>query len=158
MSGPLESLALGVSKVCGSSDAASAATLDDTRWQTAQTTANVSELVERWRARSENLESWGASDAAKAFGVAADELERAIMTQAAATVNLTEASRESGYSADHLGRLVREGRIPNAGRKNAPQIRLQHLPRKPQVVSDPCGGAPDPTTLTLTRRAISDRR
>ncbi len=34
------------------------------------------------------------------------------------------------YSADHLGRLVREGKLPNAGREGAPRIRLQDLPRK----------------------------
>jgi hypothetical protein len=36
----------------------------------------------------------------------------------------------SGYSADHLGELVREGKIPNAGRKNAPLIRRLDLPMK----------------------------
>ena len=42
----------------------------------------------------------------------------------------TPAARESGYSADHLGRLVRDGRIPNAGRPGAPRIARSHLPRK----------------------------
>jgi len=46
------------------------------------------------------------------------------------TLNLQQASQESGYSADHLGRLVREGKIPNAGRPNAPRIRRADLPRK----------------------------
>lgn len=41
-----------------------------------------------------------------------------------------EAGEESGYSADYLGRLVREGQIPNAGRPNAPKIRRSDLPRK----------------------------
>jgi len=45
-------------------------------------------------------------------------------------LNLREAAEESGYSADHLGRLVREGKIPNAGRPNAPRIRRADLPRK----------------------------
>jgi hypothetical protein len=45
-------------------------------------------------------------------------------------LNLQHASRESGYSANHLGRLVRVGTIPNAGRPNAPKIRRRDLPRK----------------------------
>ena len=46
-------------------------------------------------------------------------------------------SRESGYSADHLGRLVRDGKIPNAGRPGAPRIARSHLPRKTQAPATP---------------------
>jgi len=46
-------------------------------------------------------------------------------------LTLTEGARRSGYSADHLGRMIREGRIPNAGRPNAPRVRAGDLPRKP---------------------------
>lgn len=46
-------------------------------------------------------------------------------------VTLTEGSRESGYSLDHLGLLIRQGVIPNAGRPHAPRIRRRDLPRKP---------------------------
>lgn len=45
-------------------------------------------------------------------------------------LTLSNAARESGYSVDYLGRLVREGQIPNAGRPNAPKIRRSDLPRK----------------------------
>lgn len=46
------------------------------------------------------------------------------------TLTLANASRESGYSADHLGLLIRQGKIPNAGRPNAPRLRRRDLPRK----------------------------
>jgi hypothetical protein len=36
----------------------------------------------------------------------------------------------SGYSADYLGRMLRSGSIPNAGRPHAPRIRRADLPRK----------------------------
>ena len=46
------------------------------------------------------------------------------------TLTLTEAASCSGYSREHLGRLMRAGKIPNAGRPNAPRIRASDLPRK----------------------------
>jgi hypothetical protein len=50
-------------------------------------------------------------------------------------LTLAEASRRYGYSADHIGRLVREGKVPNIGRKNAPRVRPRDLMtlRKPQL-------------------------
>ena len=50
-------------------------------------------------------------------------------------LTLVEAAEESGFSADHLGRLVRSGSLPNAGRPNAPRIRRRDLPRKPLPAS-----------------------
>lgn len=46
-------------------------------------------------------------------------------------LNLTDAARLSGYSREHLGRLVQSGKLHNAGRPNAPRVRLSHLPLKP---------------------------
>ena len=45
-------------------------------------------------------------------------------------LTLQEAAKESGYGADHLGRLVRDGKIQNAGRRNAPRILRSDLPVK----------------------------
>lgn len=53
------------------------------------------------------------------------------------SLNLQEAAAESGYSPDHLGALVRQGKIPNAGRPNAPRIRRSDLPRKPSSLRPP---------------------
>lgn len=46
-------------------------------------------------------------------------------------LTLHQAAEESGYSEDHLGRMVRERKIPNAGRRNAPRILRRDLPIKP---------------------------
>ena len=43
------------------------------------------------------------------------------------SVSLTQAAERTGYSAEHIGRLVRHGKLPNAGRKNAPRVRLGDL-------------------------------
>ena len=46
-------------------------------------------------------------------------------------LNLTQAALLSGYDPDTLGRLVREGRLANHGKKHAPRVRKSDLPRKP---------------------------
>jgi hypothetical protein len=58
------------------------------------------------------------------------DFEAVVAQEAEAVLNLREAATESGYSADYLGRLIRKGRIPNAGHTNAPKIRRSDLPRK----------------------------
>ena len=49
-------------------------------------------------------------------------------------LSLAAASSESGYSSDHIARLIRKGTIPNAGRPNAPRVRRGDLPRKPTIL------------------------
>lgn len=45
-------------------------------------------------------------------------------------LTLAQAAVRSELSEDHLGRLIREGKIPNAGRRGAPRIRAADLPRR----------------------------
>lgn len=67
-------------------------------------------------------------------------------------LTLTEGALESGFSADHLGRLVREGKIANSGRPNAPRIARRDLPRK-SVAQAPVAG--DISRTRIVRSAIS---
>ena len=46
-------------------------------------------------------------------------------------LKLCEASRASGYSADHLRVLIRAGKLTDYGRPHAPRLRLDELPLKP---------------------------
>lgn len=88
------------------------------------------ELVKHWRSAAVVSSSYGAEDLAKALNRCASELDEALSERDDETLNLTQAAEISGYSADHLGRLLREKKIPNAGRENAPRIRAADLPRK----------------------------
>lgn len=99
--------------------------------------STVASLPSQWRALAGTLRAHAAEGAALAYEAAADELDAASQREDAELLNLTQAAAESGYSADHLGREITRGRIPNAGRRNAPKVRRADLPRKPGVLPKP---------------------
>jgi len=73
-----------------------------------------------------------------------------------ALLTLEEAAAASGYSTEHIARLIRQGKLPNAGRWHAPRLRARDLPRKPAVALEPAGPQGyDPDT---DARALSDRQ
>ena len=100
---------------------------------------SIRKLPAAWRRQAKTLRRYGGNALATALERCADELEGTIQERDNTTYSLVEASRESGYTATHLGRLVRDGKIPNAGRPNAPRIARRHLPRKRQDPESPFG-------------------
>ena len=88
------------------------------------------DLIRRWRAMADGARVV-APAVAEAFERTAAELEACLGEHAEALLPLSVAARESGYSADHLGRLVRLGRLRNHGRAHAPRVRRGDLPAKP---------------------------
>lgn len=91
----------------------------------------ITVLANRWREEAPLIRERYADDSlARLCEVHANELDAAIQAAEERTLTLTQASHLSGYGPDHLGRMVREGRVPNAGRKGAPRIRVRDLPRK----------------------------
>ena len=96
------------------------------------------DLPGRWRERARFLNEWGDPNSARLWRLAAAELEQALRALGEETLSLVEAAQLSGYTADHLGSLVRKSVIPNCGRKNAPRIRRADLPTK----SSTCPGRP----------------
>ena len=95
----------------------------------ADSVPRLADLSQSWRRRAEGLRPF-AEAAARAFEMAADELEEALDAEGDELVTITEAARRSGFSPDHLGRLVREGKVPNHGRPHAPRVCLADVPRK----------------------------
>ncbi len=89
----------------------------------------LEDLPVAWKNRAAALERY-APAVAQAIRDLAAELETALQKADLDTLTLTAAAERSGYCREHLGRLLRKGRIPNAGRPNAPRIRLCDLPRK----------------------------
>ena len=92
-------------------------------------------LHQRWRTKAELFRVHGHEATARTYEVCSEELEAALRRSEEELLDLQAAAKESGYSPDHLGRLVRAGKVPNAGRRNAPKIRRCDLPRRPEIVA-----------------------
>jgi hypothetical protein len=89
-------------------------------------------LLAEWRADADRMRRYGHEATATVCELHARQVEAAMAAMEAEALTLVEAAEESGLSADHLGRLLRTGAIPNAGRKGAPRIRRGDLPRSPR--------------------------
>lgn len=94
-------------------------------------------------------------DGAKVMDLVLRELEHANASVAAQALSLADAARESGYSVEHLSRMIRNGTIPNAGRKGKPLVRVGDLPKRPGAgltESGPKRYDPGTDARTLTGR------
>lgn len=89
------------------------------------------DLSSTWRRLATVLREHEVTSVALTYEKCADALEEALHERDAAPLTIRQAAAESGYSEDHLSRLIREGTIPNAGRPNAPRIARADLPLKP---------------------------
>lgn len=113
---------------------------------------SLSDLVTEWQARAANLRRWGAGEpCASAYELAATELQSALCELGDDLLSLREAALVSGYSVDHLGRLIRQGKLANAGRPNAPRVRRGDLPIKASAqLASTTGQRYDPQTDART--------
>lgn len=96
----------------------------------ANPTLSPADLPALWRERAQFLSDFGDHSTARLWQFAAAELEQALRVLGEHTLTLVEAAQLSGYTTDHLGSLVRKGRLPNYGRRNAPRVRRCDLPTK----------------------------
>jgi len=88
-------------------------------------------LIKR-RQEAERLSEYGAQvDPAKLIARLLAELCAAVQDERDGLLTLSDAARQSGYSADHVGRLVRTGKLPNHGTRHRLRVRAGDLPKKP---------------------------
>ncbi len=103
------------------------------------------EFVVRWRTRSEELARFGAQvDGARLCGEVLNDFELVCQGEDDAELTLDEAAEESGYSSDHLRRLVRDKKLQAYKRGRRLFFRRASLPKKPVKVDAPRIGAYDP--------------
>lgn len=94
--------------------------------------ASIRELVDRWEAKKAE---WARLRAQVDGAALADEVlhDLASLEEAEPVLSLAEAAKRTGYSPDHLSRLVRDGALANYGRKGAPRVKLSECPAKPAL-------------------------
>lgn len=89
------------------------------------------ELVARWVAQREAFRRTQAVvDGASLADLFVADLGDLEQTAETVVLTLDEAAKRSGYSVEHLGRLIRQGVVSNAGRKGAPRIYARDIPAR----------------------------
>ncbi len=96
----------------------------------------MAEILTWLRERSEEFKRFNVHvDGARFTSELLTMLETALVAEAETLLTLSQAAARSGMSEEHLGRLLRQGRIPNAGRRGRPRLRVSDLPRKAPRIS-----------------------
>jgi hypothetical protein len=96
---------------------------------------SVIDLVDEWRRRRDEFARLRAQvDGVTLCDDFIASLEACELEDCNRLLTLADASHVSGYSAEHLARLVRSGAIPNRGRKFSPRVHARDLPRRPRSV------------------------
>ena len=91
----------------------------------------LEEFRSRWEKRLDDYARLPAQvNAASLIEQMLAELQEVASSESAHLMTLTQAALACGYSADHLGRLVRSGALTNYGRLHAPRVRSGDLPRR----------------------------
>lgn len=92
--------------------------------------SSFEQLSQAWLAEAEMLRHRGAATLADVLTSCAQDLKQAVLQRDLELVNLEQASAESGFSYSALEKMIRSGRLPNAGQKGRPLVRRGDLPRK----------------------------
>ena len=92
-------------------------------------------FARKWTSRRDDFQALGVLvDGARICDEVLVDFGKVLETESNAALTLGEAAARSGYTAGHLGRLVRQGKIPNAGQSRSPRVRVVDLPARPSAV------------------------
>ena len=101
--------------------------------QTRRLEQRLRALVRSWRLRAEPFADHHCDAVATAYRLLASEVEAELRAWDNETLPVRDAAAESGYSAEHLRRLARGGRILSErgpGAKSHLRVRRESLPAK----------------------------
>lgn len=116
------------------------------------------EMIARWESRASLFAECRAQvDGETVAKQVLADLES--MAESEQAVTLTEAAKQTGYSADHLSRMLKDRKLTNYGRKHAPAVRLSECPKKPAlaVSSGKAYNADADARSLLTTRRLQGR-
>lgn len=95
----------------------------------------AAELRDRWQRRLDEWRRLGVSvDGAKLAAEILADLDRLASDSADQLLSLSEAAALSGYHAESLARLIRQGKLTNHGTRRRPRLRCADLPHKARSV------------------------
>ena len=97
--------------------------------------SEVNGLVARWLMDAAGFRRVEALGQAAMLEKAASELRAVCRAEEGRLLTIAEASQATGYSADHLRRLVNQGKLDNLGGRGIIRVRARDLPRKPTLAS-----------------------
>ncbi len=109
--------------------------------------SSLGEIAARWTSQLELFRRHRALvDGAALVEDFLGDIERLSSLEAHEVLTIPQASLRSGYSAEHLRRLVREGKLANVGRKHAPRVLARNLPRRAPILAESADSPYDPNT------------
>ncbi len=98
----------------------------------------IANLQEFWRSELDRYRADGALVVAdRLIARFLESLDQLETDTAQVALNLRQAAALCGYSAGYLGRLIRQGTLPNRGRPHAPRLYLSDLPHKASTLPSP---------------------
>lgn len=115
--------------------------------------ARVAEQADRLRGDAEVFRRHGNERMAFSLTSIADELVSVLTETDSELLSLAEAAEYSGYSADHLSRLAKAGKLTNRGEPYRPRYARGDLPTRTLSRSPSEGSAKQ-----VARRAVEQAR
>ena len=94
----------------------------------------TNELASQWEKDAKLLAQYGSPQQAELLRDCSKKLFETIKREQEVLLTLAVAAQLCGYTSDHLGKLIKAGKLPNHGRKGSPKVRLGDLPKKARAV------------------------
>ena len=111
------------------------------------------EFFARWSGVAAGLKRYSSQvDGAALLAEVLSDVETLFRTEESEELTIGEAAEASGYSRDHISRLVRRGAIRNVAARHRPRIRRGDMPSKPNSLRSESSAAILPIT---SRRQIA---
>jgi len=89
------------------------------------------DLLLRWRQEADLYEKRGLKELAAITRSFATDFEVWTKKYDEEELTLDQAAKESGFTKDHLFRLIHDDKVKHVGEPRAPRIRREDLPRNP---------------------------
>lgn len=132
--------------------------MSDSRGQSSVGSCETRSGIEkRWSSRREEYARFRVQvDGAKIVDEFLADLQKVRETENEELLSLGVAAQISGYSRDHLARLIRQGTVVNSGRKNRPLVKRKHLPKR--AISSLARGVGSRYDPTADARSLMSRQ